>query len=120
MFEQVISDIISGKVTMQQALLSVASNIKASDEHILWHKYSNKNVFVRTVTHHYTGTLTHLSDGFLVLSNAAWIADDGRFNECLKNGTCNEVEPYPRETCVSIGSIVDVCQWDHELPRVVK
>jgi hypothetical protein len=120
MFEQTISDIISGKITMQQALLSAASNTKSSDAHILWHKYADKNVFVRTVTHHYTGKLTHLSDGFMVLSNAAWIADDGRFNECLAKGTPNEVEPYPAEACVAIGAIVDICHWGHELPRTVK
>jgi hypothetical protein len=120
MFDSIIADIISGKVTMQQALLSVSSSIKPCDEHILWTKYANKNVFVRTVTHHYTGQLTHLSDGFIVLSNAAWIADDGRFNECLAKGSVNEVEPYPNETCVAIGSIVDICQWDHKLPREVK
>jgi hypothetical protein len=120
MFEQTISDIISGKITMQQALLSAASNTKSSEEHILWHKYADKNVFIRTVTHHYTGKLTHLSDGFVVLSNAAWIADDGRFNECLAKGTPNEVEPYPAEACVAIGAIVDICHWGHELPRTVK
>jgi hypothetical protein len=30
MFEQIISDIISGKITIQQTLLSVASNPKPS------------------------------------------------------------------------------------------
>ena len=35
-----------------------------------------KNVFVRTVTHHYTGHLTGFEQGgFLELDDAAWIAD---------------------------------------------
>jgi len=76
-----------------------------------------KNVFVRTVTHHYTGKLEAAADGMLYLSDAAWIADDGRFADCLKNGTVNEVEPYPGDCYVNAGSLVDVSEWLHDLPR---
>lgn len=75
------------------------------------------NVFVRTVTHHFTGRLTAADEHFLLLDDAAWIADDGRFADCLATGSCLEVEPYPGSCLVAIGSLVDVSEWRHELPR---
>lgn len=79
-----------------------------------------ENVFVRTVTHHYTGRLADLGGGFLRLEEAAWIADDGRFATALATGTLNEVEPYPAGCYVSVGAIVDLCRWNHDLPRTQK
>ena len=79
-----------------------------------------KNVFVRTVTHHYTGLLQEVADGFLCLDQAAWIADDGRFADALKDGTLNEVEPYPGACLVSLGAVLDVSEWHHDLPRAQK
>lgn len=78
------------------------------------------NVFVRTVTHHYTGRLDKVEDGFLHLANAAWVADDGRFADMLSSGTLNEVEPYPGDCYVAVGSLVDVSPWKHDLPRAQK
>ena len=80
-----------------------------------------KNVFVRTVTHHYTGRLTGFEQGgFLELDDAAWIADDGRFADALAKGGLNEVEPYPGACLVSLGAVLDVSEWLHDLPRVQK
>lgn len=53
------------------------------------------NYFIRTVTHHYTGTLAYVGTQELVITDAAWIADDGRFSDALKSGEFSEVEPYP-------------------------
>lgn len=82
--------------------------------------YKGKKVFIRTVTHHYTGLLAELDEGFLRLEKAAWIADDGRFADALASGNLNEVEPYPGDCLVAVGSIVDVCEWTHDLPRTQK
>lgn len=82
--------------------------------------YNGKHVFVRTVTHHYTGRLINYDETFLQLENAAWIADDGRFANALKDGTLDEVEPYPDLCLISIGSVLDVSEWLHELPRTQK
>lgn len=83
-----------------------------------------KNVLVRTVTHYYTGKLAGQVDGahqsWLHLEEAAWIADTGRFSDALKNGTLDEVEPYPDFCYVSAAAVVDVCHWPHELPRSKK
>ena len=80
-------------------------------------EYVGKNVFVRTVTHHHTGRLINADERFLQLEDAAWIADDGRFATALATGRLSEVEPFPGNCLVSIGSLIDVCEWTHDLPR---
>ena len=86
------------------------------------HAYpTGSNVFIRTVTMHYTGKLVEVTPGELVLEEAAWVADSGRFAEALAQGTLNEVEPYPSgRVCISRGAVLDVSIWGHELPRKVK
>lgn len=79
-----------------------------------------KKVFVRTVTHHHTGRLIAADKQFLRLEDAAWIADDGRFSTALEAGVLGEVEPFPGECFVSVGALIDVCEWKHDLPRSVK
>ena len=79
-----------------------------------------KSVFVRTVTLYYTGKVTAIKDGFVELADAAWIADAGRFANALKTGSLSEVEPFPGSCFVSLGAIVDVCEWTHDLPRTQK
>lgn len=61
------------------------------------------NYFIRTVTHHYTGRLVQVHQHELVLEQAAWIADDGRFATALERCEFNEVEPYPSGSRVVIG-----------------
>lgn len=79
-----------------------------------------KKVFVRTVTHYYTGIFHSSRDGWMRLDDAAWIADTGRFSSALKTGTLGEVEPYPDTCYISAGAVVDVSEWHHDLPRSVK
>lgn len=80
-----------------------------------------KSVFIRSVTNHYTGRLVTVTDGELVIEDAAWIADSGRWAAALSSGTLGEVEPYPDgPVIVNRGAIADVCLWPHALPRSVK
>ena len=84
------------------------------------HPYQvGKNYFIRTVTHHLTGKLIRVTSKELVLESASWIADDGRFHDALKNGTFNEVEPFPPESEVIVGrgSLIDAVEWRHPLPK---
>ncbi len=74
-------------------------------------------VFIRTVTHYYTGEITLITSDAIVLKDAAWVADTERFGLTLSTGKLNEVEPYPDGVEVARGSIVDVCRWNHALPR---
>ena len=80
------------------------------------------NYFIRTVTHHYTGKLTAVYPGELVLLDAAWIADDGRFMQAVAKGEFNEVEPFPdgAEVVIGRGSILDAMVIPFQLPRVQK
>ena len=64
--------------------------------------------FIRTVTHHFTGKLAAVYPTELVLEDCAWIADDGRFADALKNKEFSEVEPYPDgQVVIGRGSIID-------------
>ena len=65
-------------------------------------------IFVRTVTYHYTGRVVDVTDGFVFLEDCAWIADSGRFTEFMGGGNPSEAEIYgDREVGVNIASIVD-------------
>jgi hypothetical protein len=89
---------------------------------VLDHAYPvGEAVFIRCVTHYFTGRLVRVTAGELVLEDAAWVADTGRWSEAMANGTLNEVEPYPPgEVVVSRGGVVDVSRWNHALPREVR
>jgi hypothetical protein len=78
-----------------------------------------RQVFIRTVTHHYTGQIVVVEPDAVVLVHAAWIADDGRFSVALETGDFSEVEPYPEDVSVEVsrGAILDVSEWRHNLPR---
>jgi hypothetical protein len=80
-----------------------------------------KPVFIRTVTMHYTGRLEAVHEQELVISDAAWIADSGRFADTLRSGDAKEVEPYPDgKVIVGRGGIIDVSAWATDLPREQK
>ena len=76
------------------------------------------NVMIRTVTNYFTGRVAAISASWIVLEDAAWVADTGRWATALESGTLSEVEPYPAgRVYVARGAIVDVCAWSHPLPR---
>ena len=54
-----------------------------------------KIYLIRTVTMIDTGILVGVGDKELVLEEAAWIADTGRFSDALAKAEFNEVEPFP-------------------------
>ena len=75
---------------------------------------------IRTVTMMYTGRVIAVTNSDIVLEQAAWIADSGRYATALADGTLNEVEPYPDRVVVSRDALVDFAHWDHDLPRKQK
>jgi hypothetical protein len=80
-----------------------------------------KFVFVRTVTYHYTGRLSAITEDMLVLDDASWIADSGRWAQALTQpGILSEVEPYPGQCLVARAAIVDISEWKLALPREQK
>jgi len=68
-----------------------------------------------------TGRVVAVGPQEIVLEDAAWIADTGRYNEALVTRKLKEVEPYPDGlVVVGRGSVVDGCEWKHALPRSPK
>ena len=83
------------------------------------HPYEiGENYFIQTVTHYYTGRLIQVLQNELILEEASWIADTGRFKEFIQDGKFNEVEPYPSgKLIIGRGSLVQAFEWTHKLPR---
>lgn len=80
-----------------------------------------KPYLIRTVTHYYTGKLVAVTDQELLLEDAAWIADTGRFADAVRGGSFLEVEPFPDgEVIIGRGSIIDACAVPFALPRSQK
>lgn len=83
---------------------------------------TDTNVFIRTVTHYFTGRVEKVTKSWIYLSSAAWIADTGRFADAMKKGSLNEIEPYPDNAIIRVNrdGIIDIASWAHALPRVQK
>ncbi len=79
-----------------------------------------KAYLIRTVTMHYTGRVVAVTDSDVLLTDAAWIADTGRYANSLTYGELSEVEPYPGPVAVCRGAMVDFCEWNHPLPKEQK
>ena len=79
-----------------------------------------KNVIIRTVTYHYIGHLESIGDGWMHLSDAAWLADSGRWSKALETGNVKEVELYGGPCHINASAVVDVSEWRHELPKETK
>ena len=78
-----------------------------------------KKYFIRTVTMHLSGELVSVSYQELVLKDAAWVADSGRFNEAVKNpAKFSEVEPFAKNVIVGRGSIIDATEIPHIITEV--
>ena len=102
-----IEDLTIGQVREIDALLGNKQNCCAEHPFVIGEKY-----FIRTVTHHHTGRLVGVTPTELVLEDAAWIADDGRLTEALKNCNFNEVEMFPsgNQVIIGRGSLIDATQ----------
>lgn len=74
-----------------------------------------KAYLIRTVTMIQIGRLKWIGPKELVLEDASWVADTGRFHDALSNGTLNEIEPFTGDVIIGRGSIVDVCEWKHQV-----
>lgn len=70
-----------------------------------------KIYLIRTVTMIDTGKVVAVGEHEIVLEDAAWIADTGRFSEALTSATFGEVEPFPEgKVIIGRGSIIDAVQ----------
>jgi len=79
-----------------------------------------ESYFIRTVTYHLTGRVKNVVGNFLVLEDAAWIAESDRFMQTINEGKLKEIEPVNVDTFINLGSITDAFVWLHPLPREQK
>jgi hypothetical protein len=122
MYSDILAKVVSGEMTLKSAVeaagalaVSVVSAEPSSSNNFQF--LVGKKVFIRTVSYHYTGKVKSANKDFIVLQDAAWVADSGRFAAALSKGSLSEVEPYPNECIVMTPSVVDISEWAHDLPR---
>lgn len=66
------------------------------------------NYLIRTVTMTDTGRLVAVTAQELVLEDAAWIADTGRFAQAVEKAEFGEVEPFPAgRIIIGRGAVID-------------
>lgn len=105
-----LDDLTLGQLKQVQSMCGVSKSE---------HPYQiGKNYFIQTVTHYYLGRLLEVLKDELVLEEASWVADTGRFSDFMRDGKFNEVEPYPSgKLIVGRGSLVQAFEWSHKLPK---
>ncbi len=97
-------------------LFNIAGNVPTTSA--FWQV--GKCYFIRTVTMIDTGVLVSIDSHEVILKDAAWIADTGRFSNALKSLNFNEVEAFPDGmVAIGRGSIIDAIQIPSAL-RVTK
>ena len=71
-------------------------------------------VLIRGVTLYYVGRVVAVTAQEIVLEDASWIGDTGRFSQALASGVLSEVEPYPAgRVVVGRGAVMDVLSLIH-------
>ena len=66
---------------------------------------------IRTATMIDTGKVKRVTAQEIVLEEAAWIADTGRFSDAVKCAEFAEVEPFPDgEIIIGRAAVIDACQ----------
>jgi len=79
-----------------------------------------ENYLIRTVTMIDTGRLVAVTEHELVIEDAAWVADTGRFSDAVQKAIFGEVEPFPPgQVIIGRGSVIDAVRIK-QLPREQK
>ena len=76
-----------------------------------------KNYVIRTVTMINIGRLVKVTEEELVLEEACWIADTGRWMDFLRDGKYSESEPFQDDVIVGRKALIDATIWRHKLPK---
>lgn len=84
----------------------------------MWHV--GRKYFIRTVTMYLVGKLTKVTDKEMLLEDASWVADTGRFHDALKTGNFSEIEPFINDVIVNRNSVIDATEWRFDLPTKQK
>ena len=108
-----IDELTLGQVRQLQALLPRESSAPDAGPWRIGQAY-----LIRCVTHYALGRLTAVGRHELTLADGGWVADTGRYAECVATGKLAEFEPVATgPLIVGRGAIVDACEWSHAIPR---
>jgi len=99
---------------LEKALESENGECKSGDPFEIGKAY-----LIRTVTYHQVGILKDIQGDFLIFKDASWVADSGRFSDCLSKGSFNEVE-YVGPMMINKTAIVDAFPWENKVPQETK
>lgn len=81
------------------------------------HPYTiGQSYLIRLVTHYWLGRLVAVHERELVLENASWIADTGRYHKAVDIDSLVEVEPRKGPIIIGRGALVDCAEWHSALP----
>lgn len=80
-------------------------------------------VLLMTDTFYWIGRVKKLGNTAVILEEAAWIADLGRFQNSMANGmsAINEAEPVPGNGVMAVMNehIRTILPWNHSLIRII-
>jgi len=108
-----IDDLTIGQAKQLAALFSPTKPADDSQPYEIGGMYQ-----IRTVTHIVTGRVVSVGLKEIVLVDAAWVADTGRYMGAVATGEYAEVEPYPNGAHVIDGraAVIDAVAIP-KLPR---
>ena len=75
-----------------------------------------KKIFVRTVTYHLVGEVVKIVGKLVFLKKASWVVASGRFMQFIKDGEIEEYEEVG-DWFFNLDTVVDGCEWKHNLPE---
>jgi len=110
---------------IQEVLNIKGDRSTVSSENEDAHPYEvGKNYLIRTVTMTQVGRMKRIYKNEIVLSDASWIPDTGRFQECLEksieHSDNSEVEMFCGDVIIGRGAISDCVEYKHDLPKEKK
>ena len=112
-----IDELTIGQAKQLAALLSKPADSAASP----YDPWVGKNIAIRGVTMIDVGRLVKVYPQELLIEDASWIPETDRWAQFLEDGSHKECEPYPNgRVVIGRGSICEVAEWGHALPRTQK
>jgi len=108
------------KEGLNEKLIEMAVNDGSKNECSNEHPFKiGESYFIRTVTYHFIGTIKEIMGKWIVLKDASWVADSGRFHVALEKGELSEVE-YMDKAIINMDTITDATPWNNKNPKESK
>ncbi len=75
-------------------------------------------VFIRTVAYYYLGEVTEVSEDSVMLKDAYWIPNTGKFGNFLMEGKPELKEKYPMPVTLNSRLFTDWVVWPHDISNL--